>query len=139
MPILYYSFCVKFFIEDECAEIGKMFIFLIIILEIIEIDDIYTNASAVGGYGSVFRGCYTENNKQILVAVKLICPKNPSEGIDGTTLREVSILRNLPPHDNIVKFLDLIPQNDSTHGHCIVFPYYFLLIYLHFLILNYSI
>lgn len=69
-----------------------------------------------GTYSSVFIGTDISNNARI--ALKRI-KFNDSEGIPATTLREVSILKNLN-HQNILKLVDV----SLTHSNCtIIFEY----------------
>lgn len=54
-----------------------------------------------GAYGCVYKGKYTKTDQ--LVAVKVIRINADDEGISSTTLREITILKNLN-HDNIIKY-----------------------------------
>eukprot|EP01061_Rhynchopus_euleeides_P019056 TRINITY_DN3137_c0_g2_i1.p1 TRINITY_DN3137_c0_g2~~TRINITY_DN3137_c0_g2_i1.p1 ORF type:complete len:300 (+),score=145.51 TRINITY_DN3137_c0_g2_i1:182-1081(+) len=58
-----------------------------------------------GTYGEVYKGFDTV--LKIPVAVKKIRSETNSEGIAGTELREISILRNLK-HKNVVRMLDVV-------------------------------
>jgi serine/threonine protein kinase len=53
-----------------------------------------------GAYGSVYKGRMTKTN--MVVAVKVIRINADDEGISSTTLREITILKNLN-HQNIIK------------------------------------
>jgi serine/threonine protein kinase len=53
-----------------------------------------------GTYGVVFRAKDTSNNS--IVALKKIKLENEDEGVPSTAMREISILKELQPHPNIV-------------------------------------
>ncbi len=55
-----------------------------------------------GTYGIVFRA-YDRSTKEI-VALKRIKLENEDEGVPSTAMREISILKELQPHPNIVKY-----------------------------------
>jgi cyclin-dependent kinase len=54
-----------------------------------------------GAYGCVYKGRYTKSDQ--LVAVKVIRINADDEGVSSTTLREITILKNLD-HPNIIKY-----------------------------------
>jgi serine/threonine protein kinase len=54
-----------------------------------------------GTYGIVYRG--RDITTKELVALKKIKLENEDEGVPSTALREISILKELQPHPNIVK------------------------------------
>ena len=58
-----------------------------------------------GAYGTVYKAKWKKNQK--IVAIKRIKISLENEGISSSTLREISILRNLS-HENIEKILDII-------------------------------
>jgi len=59
-----------------------------------------------GAYGVVFKALDLESNKK--VAIKKIRLEHCDEGIPQTTLREISFLKELDEHPNIVKLLDIV-------------------------------
>jgi serine/threonine protein kinase len=54
-----------------------------------------------GTYGVVFKAKDTIQNKT--VALKKIKLENEDEGVPSTAMREISILKELQPHPNIVR------------------------------------
>jgi serine/threonine protein kinase len=54
-----------------------------------------------GTYGVVFKAKDTVQNKT--VAMKKIKLENDDEGVPSTAMREISILKELQPHPNIVR------------------------------------
>ena len=54
-----------------------------------------------GTYGVVFK-C-RDNKRADLVAIKKIKLENDDEGVPSTAMREISILKELQPHPNIVE------------------------------------
>lgn len=54
-----------------------------------------------GTYGVVFKAKDTHQNKT--VALKKIKLENDDEGVPSTAMREISILKELQPHPNIVR------------------------------------
>lgn len=54
-----------------------------------------------GTYGVVFRARDTVQNT--IVALKKIKLENEDEGVPSTAMREISILKELQPHPNIVQ------------------------------------
>lgn len=59
-----------------------------------------------GTYGVVYKAINLKTNQ--VVAMKKIRLENQEEGIPGTSLREISLLRELNRHPNIVKLLHVI-------------------------------
>lgn len=55
-----------------------------------------------GTYGVVFKARDTLSQKT--VALKKIKLENEDEGVPSTAMREISILKELQPHPNIVRF-----------------------------------
>lgn len=55
-----------------------------------------------GTYGVVFKACDTIQKD--IVALKKIKLENEDEGVPSTAMREISILKELQPHPNIVKY-----------------------------------
>lgn len=55
-----------------------------------------------GTYGVVFKAKDTATNNQ--VALKKIKLENEDEGVPSTAMREISILKELNPHPNIVQY-----------------------------------
>lgn len=55
-----------------------------------------------GTYGIVFKAKDTYHNKT--VALKKIKLENDDEGVPSTAMREISILKELQPHPNIVRY-----------------------------------
>lgn len=62
-----------------------------------------------GTYGVVFKARNTQNNQ--IVAIKQIRLEDEDEGVPGTAIREVAILKELSRHPNIVKLLDVVIVN----------------------------
>lgn len=58
-----------------------------------------------GTYGVVFKARDTHSQKT--VALKKIKLENEDEGVPSTAMREISILKELQPHPNIVRYLYL--------------------------------
>jgi serine/threonine protein kinase len=54
-----------------------------------------------GTYGVVFKARDTLNSQ--IVAIKKIKLENEDEGVPSTAMREISILKELQPHPNIVQ------------------------------------
>lgn len=55
-----------------------------------------------GTYGVVFKARDTVQNS--IVALKKIKLENEDEGVPSTAMREISILKELQPHPNIVQY-----------------------------------
>lgn len=55
-----------------------------------------------GTYGVVFKAKDLQQNKT--VALKKIKLENDDEGVPSTAMREISILKELQPHPNIVRY-----------------------------------
>ena len=70
-----------------------------------------------GTYGEVYKVKDTKLGKT--VALKKIIIQNENEGIPSTTLREISILKNLK-HPNIVGLLDFILEPNKIY---LIFEY----------------
>lgn len=72
-----------------------------------------------GTYGIVYKAWDTTQN--IFIALKQIRLENEDEGMPSTTMREISILKEVQ-HPNIVKFLDVIyiPQEKKLE---LIFEY----------------
>lgn len=62
-----------------------------------------------GTYGVVYRA--RDRNTKELVALKKIKLENEDEGVPSTAMREISILKELKPHPNIVKYLVSYPAS----------------------------
>jgi len=73
-----------------------------------------------GAFGKVFKAC-DKNNK--LVAIKYIKFENEEEGIPSSALREISLLKTLKDHPNIVPLLEVLykPKEQMLK---IIFDYY---------------
>ena len=54
-----------------------------------------------GTYGVVFKA--RDNTQKDIVALKKVKLENEDEGVPSTAMREISILKELQPHPNIVK------------------------------------
>lgn len=61
-----------------------------------------------GTYGVVFKA--RDNVQKDTVALKKIKLENEDEGVPSTAMREISILKELQPHPNIVKYHHLNPD-----------------------------
>jgi len=59
-----------------------------------------TDKIGEGTYGEVYRARNTHTSE--IVALKKIKLENEDEGVPSTALREISILKELQPHPNIV-------------------------------------
>ncbi|ELQ73821.1 Protein kinase PCTAIRE [Trachipleistophora hominis] len=70
-----------------------------------------------GTYGIVYKAKNKSTNK--IVALKKIRPENEEEGISTTTIREISILKNLN-NNRIIKLMDVMYSNSSIY---IVYEY----------------
>lgn len=55
-----------------------------------------------GTYGVVFKA--KDNQQNNFVALKKIKLENEDEGVPSTAMREISILKELQPHPNIVRY-----------------------------------
>ena len=65
-----------------------------------------------GTYGVVFKGINKANNE--IIAIKKMKIDQENEGISSTTLREITILRELT-HPNIVELKDVVCQNHKLY------------------------
>lgn len=65
-----------------------------------------------GTYGVVFKARDTINHKT--VALKKIKLENEDEGVPSTAMREISILKELQPHPNIVKYNSSYPASTKS-------------------------
>lgn len=70
-----------------------------------------------GTYGVVFKAQDTQTGRW--VAIKKLKPDQEDEGISSTTIREISLLKELT-HRNIINLLDV---NYSDNKLCLVFEY----------------
>ena len=70
-----------------------------------EVKDRYERCERLGEgtYGVVFKARDTRMSDY--VALKRIKLENEDEGVPSTAMREISILKELQPHPNIVKYL----------------------------------
>jgi len=61
----------------------------------------YTDFTVIGegAFGKVYKALY---NHEKFVAIKKIKFENSEEGVPSTALREISLLKNLKDHPNIV-------------------------------------
>ncbi|KAL0233455.1 hypothetical protein PCE1_001970 [Barthelona sp. PCE] len=71
-----------------------------------------------GAYGVVFKARDNETGK--IVALKKIRLDMPEEGTPSTTIREISLLRELSTHPNVVPLLDVVHTDDRLY---LVFEY----------------
>jgi serine/threonine protein kinase len=60
-----------------------------------------------GSYGSVYRAKWVKNDR--IVAIKRTKTTHEDEGIPSTTLREISILKNIS-HPNLVEYTFFIEK-----------------------------
>eukprot|EP00039_Didymoeca_costata_P018941 m.335602 g.335602 ORF g.335602 m.335602 type:complete len:338 (+) comp17637_c0_seq1:231-1244(+) len=67
---------------------------------------IKTEVLGEGAYGKVFKAVLRDDDN-VVVALKDVKIEQESEGVPATTLREISILKELD-HDNIVRFVEVI-------------------------------
>lgn len=74
----------------------------------------FSNVEKVGegAYGVVFKAIDLESNKK--VAIKKIRSEHCDEGIPQTTLREISFLKELDEHPNLIRLLDIV--SSQAHG-----------------------
>lgn len=70
-----------------------------------------------GAYGVVYKGLNTKTNT--VIALKKIKLETQSEGVPSTTIREISVLREID-HVNVVKLLDVIMCQNKMY---LVFEY----------------
>lgn len=77
------------------------------------ISDSYKRLEKIGEgtYGIVYRAIHKQTKE--IVALKKIRPENEDEGISTTTLREISILKNLN-NDRIIRILDTISSEKNV-------------------------
>jgi cyclin-dependent kinase 2 len=61
-----------------------------------------------GTYGIVYKA--RDNVTKELVALKKIKLENEDEGVPSTAMREISILKELQPHPNIVGLKEVVYQ-----------------------------
>lgn len=75
-----------------------------------------------GTYGEVTKCMHTKTNT--LVALKTFLFENVSNGINYSTMREISILKQLDEYPNFVRLLDVLEEfgTESNKIHC-VFEY----------------
>ena len=82
-----------------------------------EVKDRYEKCERLGEgtYGVVFRARDTQMRDY--VALKRIKLENEDEGVPSTAMREISILKELQPHPNIVTYLlpHAVSAKWSTH------------------------
>lgn len=74
-----------------------------------------------GTYGVVYKASYIPTKKE--VALKKIRLEGEDEGIPSTSLREISILRELSDHPNIVELIDIIMDENKLY---LVFEFLFM-------------
>lgn len=63
-----------------------------------------------GTYGVVYKA--RDRNTGHIVALKKIRLESEDEGVPSTAIREISLLKELQPHDNVVRLLDIV-HNDA--------------------------
>jgi serine/threonine protein kinase len=63
-----------------------------------------------GTYGVVYKA--RDRNTGAIVALKKIRLESEEEGVPSTAIREISLLKELQPHDNVVRLLDIV-HNDA--------------------------
>lgn len=79
-----------------------------------------------GGYGKVYKlrklnaPPVPDGGTEVFYAGKILKPTATADGIPGTTVREVSIMRILPPHKNVIKLEDVIPYGETI---ALIFEY----------------
>ena len=75
-----------------------------------------------GTYGEVTKCLHTKTGQ--IVALKTFLFENVSNGINYSTMREISLLKQLQGYPNFVRLLDVLEENDGqkNHIHC-VFEY----------------
>lgn len=70
-----------------------------------------------GTYGKVYKLKRTNTqvvpNEVKLYAAKFLLPTQSADGIPGTSIREISIMRALPSHINIIKLEEIFSYKDS--------------------------
>ena len=63
-----------------------------------------------GTYGVVYKA--RDRNTGNIVALKKIRLESEEEGVPSTAIREIALLKELQPHDNVVRLLDIV-HNDA--------------------------
>lgn len=74
----------------------------------------------IGTYGVVYKA--RDSVTKELVALKKIKLENEDEGVPSTAMREISILKELQPHPNIVGLKEVIYQPNEKKLY-LVFEY----------------
>lgn len=78
------------------------------------------NKIGEGTYGIVYKSKNLTNNE--IVAIKKVKLENEDEGVPSTALREISILKELQPHPNIVGLREVIYE-PLKKNLCLVFEF----------------
>ena len=72
-----------------------------------------------GTYGEVSKCLHTKTGS--IIALKTFVFENVSNGINYSTMREISLLKQLTSYPNFVKLLDVLEENDGEKNniHCV--------------------
>jgi serine/threonine protein kinase len=71
-----------------------------------------------GTYGVVYKA--RDRNTGRIVALKKIRLESEEEGVPSTAIREISLLKELQPHENVVPLLDIVHNDNKLY---LVFEY----------------
>lgn len=71
-----------------------------------------------GTYGVVYKA--RDRNTGNIVALKKIRLESEDEGVPSTAIREITLLKELQPHDNVVPLLDIVHNDNKLY---LVFEY----------------
>jgi serine/threonine protein kinase len=66
-----------------------------------------------GTYGVVYKA--RDRNTGQIYAMKKIRLESEDEGVPSTAIREISLLKELQPHENIVGLLDIVHNDDKLY------------------------
>ena len=87
----------------------NFFYFAVVILKF----TLHANSLIIGTYGVVYKGRNNRNNK--LVALKKIRLELADEGIPSTAVREISLLKELNGHPNVVNLENVLHEDSKLY------------------------